>query len=166
MTMAKFVLFALMLGALAFGKPAPLFHGEGLGGKKVSLSETLKPGRGVLVCFWASWCTPCLEELKHIKDYVKAHPEFPLDVLTVNVDTSETSSDVAPTVKLYGIEFPVLLDPAHEIFAKYQSAKQLPYSVLVNGQGQVEKSFQGYQPDLFAQIDTALKGKPNDSKKN
>lgn len=154
------------LSTLAHGQIAPAFRGEALGGRKIALEETLKPGRGVLVCFWATWCTPCLEELKHVKDYVKAHPEFPLDVLTVNVDTSETSSDVAPTVKLYGIEFPVLMDPGHEIFSKYQSAKQLPFSALVNERGQWEKSFQGYQPDLFAQIDAALKRKPDESKKN
>ncbi len=160
------IILGSLLCSFAFGKTAPLFHAEALGGKNVSLAETLKPNRGVLICFWASWCTPCIEELKHVGEYVKAHPEFPLDVVTVNVDTSETSSDVAPTVKLYGINFPVVLDPNHEIFAKYQSAKQLPFSVLVNGQGQMEKTFQGYQPDLFTQIDVALKGNSDASQKN
>ncbi len=155
---------SLALGPLALAKPAPLFKGELLGGKSYSLAESVKPNRGVLVCFWASWCAPCLEELKSVGEYVKSHPEFPIDVVTVNVDTSDTSSDVAPTVKLYGIQFPVLLDPSHEIFSKFQSSKQLPFSVLVDGQGQVGKSFQGYQADLFSQIDSTLRGKPDESK--
>ena len=163
--MTKLLAAVVFLSSVALAKPAPLFKAEALGGKTISLSDTLKSDRGVLVLFWASWCTPCLEELKSVADYMKAHPEFPLDVLTVNVDTSETNSDVAPTVKLYGIKFPVLLDPNHEIFGKYQAAKQLPYSVLVSGKGQLELSFQGYQPELFTHIAAALKG-TDDSKKN
>lgn len=162
---ACLTLIALLIAAPGFARPAPAFRGTALGGRTIALQDQLKPNRGLLVCFWATWCMPCLEELKHVQEHVKAHPEFPLDVLAVNVDTSETSADVAPTVKLFKIEFPVLLDPKHEIFAKYQSEKQLPFSVLVNGQGQWEKSFQGFQPDLFAQIDTTLKGTPNGAAK-
>lgn len=161
----KPLLALAFLSSVAFAQPAPLFKAEALGGKTISLAETLKADRGVLVLFWASWCTPCLEELKSVGEYMKSHPEFPLDVLTVNVDTSETNSDVAPTVKLYGIKFPVILDPNHEIFAKYQAAKQLPFSALVSGKGQLERSFQGYQPELFTHIAATLKG-ADESKKN
>lgn len=145
-------LFFLVSASSLSARPAPPFKGELLGGGRVALLQSLKPQRGLLVCFWASWCVPCLEELHHVAEKLKNDPNFPLDVLTINVDTSETSSDVKPTVKLHNLKFPIVLDPKHEIFSKYQDAKTLPFSVLVGPTGQIEHTFTGFQEDMFTRV--------------
>src|SRR5262249_18836109 len=112
--MKKITIFMAMLFYCSFAgaaKLAPSFSADLMGGNKVSLKESLKPGRLLLVSFWATWCTPCIEELRTVSEKLKADPNLPLDILTINVDTSETSSDVKPTLKLYSFKFPVILDP-------------------------------------------------------
>lgn len=148
----RIAILAFMVCSLASAKIAPSFQGEKLGGGKISLKDQLKPNRALLLSFWASWCTPCLEELSHVTAKMKAEPGVALDLLTVNVDTSETASDVKPTLKLHKFDIPVLLDPKHEIFGKYHDAKTLPYSVLIGADGEIKATFSGYHEGMFTQI--------------
>ncbi len=142
----------LLFSASSFAKPAPQFQAELLGGKRTSLKQNLKSGRSLILCFWATWCVPCLQELKEVSSRIKENPSLPLDMLSINVDTSETASDVGPTMKLQGFTFPVVLDPKHDIFSKYQAAKSLPFSALVSPSGEIEKTFSGYDEKMFDEI--------------
>ena len=153
----KKLLLVLLIGAPAFGRVAPSFSGDLLNGGRLQLKQALKKDRAVLLCFWATWCVPCLEELRHVTAKLSESNDLNIDLITVNVDTSETSSDVKPTLKLHSFSFPVVLDPKHEIFAKYQAEKSLPYSVLISGNGEITKSFSGYSETMFADIRMALK---------
>lgn len=155
----KKVILALSLSThLVLAAVAPQFQGDLISGGRTSLKQNLKQDRVLLLCFWATWCTPCMEELKNVSEKLKQNPDLPLDVLTINVDTSETSSDVKPTMKLYQFDVPVILDPKHEIFTKYQEAKTLPYSVLVQSNGTIAKTYSGYHEELFNEAKAFAQG--------
>lgn len=157
MNKVSVLLGLLFLTGVAVAKPAPQFQAELLDGKRTSLQKNLKTGRSLILCFWASWCTPCLQELKEISARLKKDPTLPLDMLAINVDTPETSSDVRPTMKLYGFDFPVVMDPRHEIFSKYQSAKSLPFSALVSSQGNIVKTFSGFHEEMMDEVKHEIK---------
>jgi len=148
----NFLVFALTLSSLAFAKAAPTFQKDLLEGGKVSLSDKLKPGRVLLLSFWATWCTPCISELDEIRKYMEKDPNFPMDLLTVNVDKPETLADVRPTAKLYKFKFPIVQDPNHEIFNRYQDSPSLPFSVLIDSDGQIRETFSGFHPEMFQKI--------------
>jgi peroxiredoxin len=158
---------ALMVTLSAEGRIAPQFHTELLGGGKISLKESLHSNRLTLLSFWATWCTPCLEELGAISKKMKTDPALPLDILAVNVDTSDTNADVRSTVSLYQFGFSVALDPKHEIFGKYHFEKTLPYSVLIAPNGEILATFNGYQEEMFNKIKQLatekLQARPNDN---
>lgn len=155
----KLIFISLIFSTLSFAKVAPNFQGELLGGGRVSLNEELRKdnSKGLLLCFWATWCAPCMQELKTVTEKLKSDPTLPLRVLTVNVDTSETSSDVKPTLKLHQFKVPVITDPKHEIFSKYQDAKTLPFSVLIKPNGEIAETFNGFHEEMFAKAREALK---------
>ena len=153
----------MVLSQVAPAKVAPPFQGQTIQGAKVSLKESLKPNRVLLLTFWASWCSPCLEELNHVTTRLRNEPSTPMDLLTVNVDTSETASDVKPTLKLHKFEMPVILDPKHEIFGKYHQGKTLPYSVLIGPDGQIEETFNGYHEEMFTKIKQVIAAKATTS---
>ncbi len=159
--MNKSILAILVVSTLSFAKIAPTFQGDLLSGGRAKLQDYLKENRSLLICFWASWCTPCMEELKMVKEKMQAETGLPLDVLTVNVDTSDTASDVKPTLKMYKFDFPVVLDPKHEIFSKYHETKTLPFSVLLSAKGEMLSVFNGYSENMFTEIKTAVNTKTN-----
>jgi len=146
------LLSAWLLSAVAHAKLAPGFKLDTVQGKRVNLHAELKKGRVLLVCFWATWCQPCMEELRHLDRKLKAEPGIALDVLAVNVDTAETSSDVKSVVRQNGFAFPVALDPRHEVFAHYNEGRLLPYSVLVHASGEIAETFNGYDPLFFDKV--------------
>ncbi len=148
----RYLVSLMLVSQLALATTAPPFQGDTVDGNKVSLKSSLKPGRVLLVSFWATWCGPCIEELKHVSDYLKKDPTLLLDVLAVNTDTSETLTDVKPTVKLYKIEFPVVLDTRQEILSKYNTSKTIPFSVLVGAAGNIEATFSGFHEEMFDKI--------------
>jgi peroxiredoxin len=121
--MKKIILAVFVLASvMASARTAPSFRGDLLTGGSLSLREALKPNRALLVCFWASWCVPCMKELKLVKEGLAANPSLPLDVITINEDTSDTAADIKPTLKLHGLNFPVILDPKKEIFSRNRTS--------------------------------------------
>jgi len=154
--MLRIIFVVLFISGIVFAKPAPNFRGELMNGKRVSLKDFIKPNRTTLLCFWASWCAPCLQELTNLVKGMKSESDLAIDVVTVNVDTNETAADVKPTVKAYKLPFPVILDPGHAIFAKYHRQKSLPFSVLINSKSEIVGTFSGYHEDMFTQLKTLV----------
>ncbi|MEZ4749365.1 MAG: TlpA disulfide reductase family protein [Bdellovibrionota bacterium] len=146
------MVLSLAINFSVYAYVAPSFTGETMDGSRISLSDVLKEKRALMLCFWASWCVPCLEELSQLSQGLAKNTDLPLDVLTVNVDTAETNEDVRPTLKAYGLKFPVVLDPSHKIFSRYQKQGSLPFSVLINSKGEVVESFHGLHEGMFENL--------------
>lgn len=155
--MKKVALSIMLAVTVANARPAPSFRGDLLEGGSVSLKEAVKPGRSLLVCFWASWCQPCMKELKLVKEMMANNKDLPLDVLTINEDTSETEADIRPMLKMNELDFPVILDPKQEIFNRYHRENALPYSVLIQSNGEIGVVFQGlHEEEMIPTIKKAL----------
>jgi thiol-disulfide isomerase/thioredoxin len=87
----------------------------------------------VLVNIWATWCTPCQEELPVLAEYA-AKPNV-IPVVAVAVD-SEQSTAVAMLTNLK-IRVPSLLDADGSIKLALKVPAVLPASYLIDAQGVV-----------------------------
>ena len=58
----------------------------------------------VIINFWATWCPPCRKEIPAFVKFQKEHP----DVIILAINLDRETDKVAPFVREYGINFPVL----------------------------------------------------------
>ncbi len=72
------------------GTPAPAFTLTDVDGRRVSLAD-LK-GRPVLVSFWATWCSPCREELPLMKAAYLDHRDQGFTLIAVDFGQESTEA--------------------------------------------------------------------------
>ncbi|WP_164126348.1 TlpA disulfide reductase family protein [Sphingobacterium luzhongxinii] len=116
--------------------------------KGQQLSFSSLKGNYVLLDFWASWCGPCIEEFKTLKEvYAKYKGKVPFEILSISTDKSEAAwknalkNQELPWVQMHDItgdgaiavsRFAVtalpttfLIDPQGKIVAKNLRGKEL-----------------------------------------
>jgi thiol-disulfide isomerase/thioredoxin len=76
--------------------PLPQLEYETLDGQKCWLGETTSGGP-LLVNLWASWCRPCLQELKELVEREAELGEAGVTVVALSVDRLDTEKGAAPT---------------------------------------------------------------------
>lgn len=124
---------------------APDFTLQSLEGRNVSLSDYL--GKNVvLVDFWATTCQPCLVEMPHLVAMYEKYKDKGFVVLGVAGDGPETSANVSAEVHAKKITFPILLDEESSAMAKFSPKKDMPFWVLIDKNGNIVKTKNGYDP--------------------
>lgn len=78
-----------------------------LNGNEHSLQEW--HGKIVLLNFWASWCVPCLAEIKDLIHYQTKYADSGLQIIGLGFDQQVKLSRMAQTL---GINYPVLIGGA------------------------------------------------------
>lgn len=91
-------------------------------------------GQVVLVNFWASWCSPCLEEIPSLQRLADGMRGRPVAVIGVNV--SERAGRVRMAVRQHGIRFPVLMDEDGSVFRGWGGVV-LPTTYVLDQEGHV-----------------------------
>src|SRR5215469_8344870 len=78
---------AVWAGGLHVGAPAPAATLVTLDGQRISTTEL--HGQVVILTFWATWCSPCRDELPLLSDYLATHADAGLHILGFSLDTRE-----------------------------------------------------------------------------
>jgi len=88
----------------------------------------------VMVNFWATWCSPCVEEFPTIQELKSTFADQPFEVLAINLGEDLASIDNFIANLQKPLNFPVLLDPLMTVANKWQSIV-LPTTVFVDKNG-------------------------------
>lgn len=116
----------------AIGDIAPDFALNTWDGESVKLEHYRASKQPVLINFWASWCTPCVNELPMLNEAYKRNEG--VEVLAVNV--GESLQKVNRFIERYELTFPVLLDGQQEVKKRY-GVTGLPLSLLLDRNGRI-----------------------------
>ncbi|GEM_PF-324800 len=97
-----------------------------------------------ILCFWAVWCTPCQAELAKMGPMWEEMKDRGLNIYAISIDGPDSTSRVPGFAQSQGYKFPVLLDRETEVLAQYNPKGDIPFYVILDADGNVVKSHQGY----------------------
>ena len=115
-----------------------------LNGKKTSVYRLLESGP-LLIDFWATWCKPCKQVMKHLNQYHNEFNSEGFQVLMINQDTPRSLGKVKAYVNSKGYDFLVGIDPNQQI-SKKLNGQIMPNLILINQDATVRWRHQGYMP--------------------
>ncbi len=99
-------------------------------------------GNVLLVTFFATWCSPCLQEIPALIELQNKFGENGFSVIALSVDQGDSKS-VSRLIDKADINYPVLMADT-KIPQDFGGVYGIPTSFLVNQNGNVIKSYQGY----------------------
>ena len=140
---------ALAGPALAGGK-APDFSVRDVDGRTVSLSD--HSDKVVVISFWATWCTPCKAEMPHLQAMYDQYKDQGFVVLSVSVDEARNEPQVKAMARAGSYTFPVLLDQDASVVTLYNPRKSVPFSVVIDRDGNIHTTHEGYSPGDEAKL--------------
>lgn len=112
------------------GREAPDFTLTRLDGSRTALSAYR--GRPVILYFWATWCSYCIEGMPELHALKRQYEEQGLEILAI--DIMESADKVGRSVAAHGITLPVLLDDAGRVTEQYL-VKATPTYIFIDRDG-------------------------------
>jgi cytochrome c biogenesis protein CcmG/thiol:disulfide interchange protein DsbE len=139
----------------ANGRVAPALPRQALTGAPVTLKSVLAGigGRPMLVLFWASWCTPCIQEAPAVERFASSPAGRGR---LVGVDYSDpVVSGAREFVKRFAWTFPNLRDGEGFVGNAYH-IPNLPTTFVIDGHGRIRATLHG--PQTQHSLEAALAG--------
>jgi peroxiredoxin len=121
------------------GATAPDFAAKSDSGRNVRLSELR--GQVVMINFWASWCSPCRQELPLLNKIYTQYRSAGFVLLAVNVDDNRKDADTM--LKRLNLRFPTLFDGGKNV-AKLYGVDTMPATLVIDRDGRVRYVHRGY----------------------
>jgi peroxiredoxin len=115
-----------------------------LDGNTVQTASLSNDGKPILICFWATWCSPCKKELNTYAElYDDWREETGVKIYAVTVDDQRTVGSVAPYVNGQSWEYEILLD-TNKQFQQAMGVTAPPHTFLLDGNGKIVWQHSGY----------------------
>lgn len=138
------ILASMLILALSASAALPSVTLKDLDGNSVDTAELSNDGKPFIISFFATWCKPCLRELKAIHgEYEDWQDETGVKLIAVSIDEAQNEQKVKPLVEGKGWDYEVLLDPNGE-FKRQMGVNDIPHVFVVDGKGNVVWNHQGY----------------------
>lgn len=170
--MKKLVVILLILTSLVLAQEsenklqgtAPNFELEDMNGDIYELNDFLGKGP-VLISFWATWCKPCIEELKAYNKIYEEYNEKGFTMVAISTDSERSIAKVKPFISSMNYNFPVLLDPNSDVARQYY-ARVMPYSVMIDNERNILYSHVGYSRGDELKVEEIVKKQLEKNKSN
>ena len=112
----------------------------------------------IVINFWATWCSPCLVEIRDFVAYQKKYKTRGLQIVGVGLDEEKKLRNVQRTLE---INYPVLVADPVEVRGLMEkwgnSSGVVPYTVIIGRNGKVSYAHRGaMSPEEFDEYVVSL----------
>lgn len=156
--MFKKLSILFVAAAAAFGAQAelPSVQLKDINDNTINTAELSNNGKPMVISFFATWCKPCLRELKAISEvYPEWQDETGMKLVAVSIDEAQNAQKVKPLIEGKGWDYEVLLDVNGE-FKRQMGVTDIPHVFIVDGNGNVVWNHKGYidggEEEIIAKI--------------
>ncbi len=113
-------------------------------GKTINTGSFANDGKPFVICFWATWCHPCLEELNTIAEvYEDWQKETGIKIYAVSIDDTRTKGKVKTLVNGSEWEYEVVIDENSD-FKRAMGVNNPPHTFIVGSDGSILWQHAGY----------------------
>ena len=148
--------FGGMLSLQAQTETVPSVMVKNLNGESVDFKNCIEPGKITIISFWATWCAPCIKELQAIDaKYAEWQEKYNVKLVAVTVDDSRNIKKVKPKVLGEGWTYEIILDENMDL-ARAMNMNNPPMTFIVNAEGKIVYSHQGYTPGAEDELEKEL----------
>jgi len=149
--MKNLVLFfaAVLISAGVFAQKTgklPSVKIKDLQGNTVDTGTLSNDGKPIIVCFWATWCSPCKRELNTYQElYEDWQDETGVKIVAVSIDDQRSVSRVTPYINSVEWDYEILLD-ANSDFKRALGVNNVPHTFLIDGDLNIVWQHNNYAP--------------------
>jgi peroxiredoxin len=141
--------YASQAGAQLIGRRVPPLVLTTIDGDKIDLGA-LRGKKAVYLKFWATWCSPCREQMPHF-EHVQQQSGDDLQVVAINIGFDDTVEQIEALRKQFGLTMPVVRDDDGKLGEVF-GLRVTPQHVIIDKQGRI--AYVGHLVD--AKLETAL----------
>lgn len=144
-SMKKILLLGILaIAAITINAQLPNVKLQDINGNTVQTGEISNDGNPIIISFWATWCKPCIRELKAIHEvYPDWQDETGVKMIIVSIDQAQDANRVKPMVDGFGWEYEVLLDPNGD-FKRAMNVQNVPHVFVLDGKGKIVYNHTSY----------------------
>lgn len=137
------LIFILALSLQTFAQ-APNVTLREVNGKSINVREFCEEGHPTIISFFATWCKPCMRELKAINEvYEDWQEETGVRLLAVSIDRAQDVEKVKPLVDGNDWEYTVVLDTDNEL-KRLMQVQAIPHIFVYDRKGKLVDQRSGY----------------------
>lgn len=126
--------YRLRKEAILVGHPFKDLILENKMGSKTSLSAYIGKGKYVFVDFWATWCHPCLEQIRGLMEVYATNKNKKFEIISVSVE--QKKSDWINALPHINMEWPQLFDTNQKAAETY-GFDAIPFTLLTDPEGKI-----------------------------
>lgn len=129
---------------------------EKIDGKNFVFPEEKTETKYYVINFWATWCVPCMAEMKQLKTKHDFYNSKGVEFLSISIDKSNARTKVSSIVRKKKYPFTILLDPSKKVHDQF-GVLNVPQVYIIDQEGNVLYEHSGYKKNdekkLFNELD-------------
>lgn len=101
-------------------------------GSDTPVSLEQHKGKVIVINFWATWCTPCINELPHFDEISRKYGD---EVAVIALHSHLVTDDVDAFLSKHDYELTFALDQTGDIIKSYGGSTMLPHTIILDRNG-------------------------------